>query len=342
MGRRRTETREIIRRIPVYDDFKAQVANGGLTMQVEETNKFYLLKAIDGRRLWVHQVWKSSYLDTHTVQGLDPAQEATDQADFEANYKVLAETDPPTNEATRDGKMFVHDTPTPIGTTTYFTGVGDDAADKASVGGGQKMLIDHQIAGGDNNVDIHFNMASNKTYLHSGYITWASAVQDVVSLYVMAYGSTTAGGASTNYTTLALPGHPWDGKLIIPATGDGDLDVTTAVLVGFYHSTTKENSGYVSRYWNATWNPATKVYDNITAAPLGDGEFNMFTEEMSLFCFAREIILEGDNYAPWLFQSHDSQRLGDGMFLRLIPKTAGVDHTWRCMTTLIMHRENTI
>lgn len=342
MARRRTETREIIRRVPSYDDFKAKVAVAGLVMQVEETAKFYLLKAIDGRRLWVHQVWKSSYLATRTVEGVDVSQEATDQADFEANHKTAAETEPPTQEATRDGKMSVHSTPAPVGATTYFTGVGDDPSDKASVGGGQKMLIDHKVSEGDNNLDVHFNMAANKTYLHSGYVIWAGAVQDTISLYVMAYGSTNAAGANTNFTTLAFPGHPWDGKLILSAAGDGDLDVTAPVLVGFHASENKDESDRPPRYWNATWNPATKVYDNLAAAPAGDGEFNMFTEDMSLFCFAREIILEGDNYTPWAFQSHDSQRLGDGMFLRMIPATGGTDHAWRCMTTLIMHREHTL
>ncbi len=341
MGRKRTESRQIIRRVASYSDFKDKIVAKNLTMQVEESEKYYLLKAIDGRRMWVHTIWKSEYLATNAVAGVNVSQEATDQTDFETNSKAKAEDDPPTQEATRDGKMYVHSTPAPVGATTYFTGVGDDPADKASIGGGQKMLVSHTSGGGDNNVDVHLNMAQNISYLHSGYVTWASAQQDTISLYIMAYASTTSASTSTNFTTLNYPGHPWHGKLVVPAAGDGDLDVTTPVLVGFYASSNKDESSRPPRYWNATWNPATKVYDNITAAPAGDGEFNMFTEEMALFCFAREIILEGDNYSPWPFESKDSQRIGDGMFVRFVPVTAGADHSWRVMATLIMHREYT-
>jgi len=342
MGRRRSGDRQVIRRISSYSSFRDKVAGKGLTMQVEETQKFYTLKAIDGRRLWVHQIWKSTYLASKTVVGVNVSQESADQADFEANYKTAAEDKPPTQEMTRDGKLYVHSTPAPVGATTYFTGVGDNPADKASVGGGQKAMIDHQSGAGDIAVDIHLNMAANMTYLHSGFITWTSAVQDTVSLFVMAYGSTTTAGTNTNYTTLAYPGHPWDGKLIVPAAANGAIDVTTPVLIGFYPNSNKDESATPPRYWNATWNPATKVYDNITAAPAGDGEFNMFTDEMTLFCFAREIILEGNNFMPWPFQTYDAQRLGDGMFLRLVPNTNGVDHAWKCMTTLVMYRASTL
>lgn len=343
MGRRRTETREIIRRIASYSDFKSMVAKNGLAMQVEETEKYYLLKAIDGRKLLVHQVWKESYLANNTVAGVNASQESTDQTDFEVNYKTDAEENPPTQELTRDGKLYTHSTPVPIGATTYFTGIGDDAANKHAVGGGVKMVIDHQVAGGDDALDVHFNMALNRTHLHSGYVIWSGALQDAITMLVMAYGSTTAAGASTNYTTLNSPGHPWDGKLVLPASGDGDLDVTAPVLVGFYPNTAKEPAATaVPRYWNATWNPVTKTYDGITAAPAGDGEFNMFTEDMFLFCFARNIVLEGDNYTPWSFQTHDSQRLGDGMFLRLVPSTTGTDHAWRVIVTLYMYRTFTL
>jgi len=342
MGRRRTETRQVTRRLALYSDFKDKILKKGLTMQVEETDKFYLLKAIDGRRLWVHQVWKSAYLSSRTVVGVDPAQEAIDQTDFEANHKTAAEDDAPTNEMTRDGKLYTQATSAPIGATTYFTSVGDNPANPSSVGGGQKTMIDHKLGDADNPVDVDFNMAANKTYLHSGYLTWASAVQDTVSLHVVASGSTTAALAGTSYTTFSFPGHPWDGKLIIPAApGAGDIDVTTPVLIGFYQSETKADNS-VPRYWNATWNPVTQVYDSLSPALLGDGEFNMFTTEMPLFCFARELILEGTNYSPWAFKSSNSQRLGDGMFIRITPKTVGADHAWRCMSTLVLHREKTL
>jgi len=343
MGRKNTEARQVIRRVPSYSDFKDKVDKKGLVMTVEETPKFYLLKAIEGRKLWVHQVWKSSYLDSHTVVGVNVSQEATNQADFESNRKAAAEHDAPTREVNRDGKLFVHQTPTPCGSTSYITSQGDDYTDRASVGGGEMMLIEHASGEGDDDVDIDFNCAGNKTWVYSGFATWASAQRDRLTMSVMSKASTTSGGSSTNFNTLVYPGHPWHGKLIVPAAGDGTLDVTVPVLVGFYPNTTDHEENDVLCYWNATWNPATKSYDDLAAAPAGDGEFNMFTDEMELFRFANQILMDGTNTVPWSIDSRDSQRMGDGMFIRLTPTTNPDvdDHGWRACVTLFMHREQT-
>jgi hypothetical protein len=205
------------------------------------------------------------------------------------------------------------------------------------------LVVEHAISGGDNNVDVDFNCAMNKTWIYSGFATWANAQRDRVTLSIMAKASTTEAGTDTSYTTLNYPGHPWHGKLIVPAAGDGDLNVTTAVLVGFYPNTTSNEQYDVPRYWNATWNPATKQYTGITAAPAGDGEFNMFTDVMQLFRFANNIVFDGTNTLPWSIDSRDSQRIGDGMFIRITPTTNPDvdDHGWRAVIILFMHRENT-
>lgn len=343
----------MVKRIPTWDAFKAKVSALAISLQYEETEKNYQLKAIEGRRVWVHTIWKSEYLADHTVVGINPTQEAADQTDFEASYMQPADAEPPTREADPEGKVFVHQSPTPVGATTYFTSSADDPSDPHAVGGGVSLLLQHTIGDGDVALDANFNPANNKTWLYSGYAIWEGAQWDSVSMGVHAYGSTTQAGASTLYNTLNFPGHPWHGKLVVPAAGDGTLDVTVPKLIGFYP--TPYEAASQPRYWNATWNVATKQYDDVTAAPNGDGEFNMFTEEMELFRFVNHIILNGSNSTPWIFQSHDTQRLGDGMFLRITPVTniegggtttgpPGLisDHDWSVGVTLIMHREKTL
>ena len=344
---------EVIKRIPTWDAFKARVATLGLSLQYEETEKNYQLKAIEGRRVWVHSIWKSEYLADYNVVGIDPTQEAVDQTDFEANYLQPADAHPPTRETDYEGKVLVHQTPTPVGATTYFTSAADDTSDPHAIGGGTRLWLRHISGEGDIPLDIHINAANNKTWLHSGYAIWENSQWDCINMGVFAYGSTTQAGSNTLYNTLNSPGHPYHGKLIVPATGDGTLDVTALKLVGFYPG--PEEAASQPRYWNATWNPVTKQYDDITAAPSGDGEFNMFTEEMELFRFINQLIINGANSTPWFFMTHDTQRLGDGMFLRLTPVTTiedggtttappGVisDHDWSLGVTLILHREKTI
>ena len=341
---RTTADKQVVVRVGSYAGFKARVAANGLNMQVEESEKFYLLKAIDGAKMWVHQVWKSSYLAANEVVGVSVQQEAADQADFESSHKAAAETRPATHGTTRDGKVFVHQTPTPVGSTTYITSEGDDYEHRHSVGGGALMKVEHSVSGGDIPADVDFNCAINKTYIYSGFATWSGCQRDRLSLAVMARGSATSAGSNTYFTALNYPGHPWHGKLILPAAGDGDLSVTTPVLVGFYPNPgSAEEIESLPKYWNATWNPATQQYGNIAAAPFGDGEFNMFTGETQLFRFANNILLDGENFTPWSIDSKDSQRMGDGMFLRLVPVTNPQvsDHAWRACVTLFMHREHT-
>ena len=344
---------EVIKRIPTWDAFKARVATLGLSLQYEETEKNYQLKAIEGRRVWVHSIWKSEYLADHNVVGIDPTQEAADQADFEAVYIQPADAEPPTRETNYEGKVYVHQSPTPVGATTYFTSTADDPSDPHAVGGGSRLLMRHIAGEGDIPLDVHINAANNKTWLQSGYAIWEGAQWDYMDMGVYAYGSTTQAGSNTLYNTLNDPGHPWHGKLILSAAGDGALDVTAPKLVGFYPN--PDEAASQPRYWNATWNPATKQYDDIAAAPGGDGEFNMFTEEMKLFCFINHIIVNGTNSAPWLLLTHDTQRLGDGVFIRFTPVTniedggtttappgAISDHDWSVGVTLVLHREKTL
>ena len=354
MSRRQLASgREVIKRIPTWDAFKAKVATLSISLQYGETEKNYQLKAIEGRRVWVHTIWKSEYLADHNVVGIDPVQEAADQADFEAAYMQPSDGEPPTHETDSEGKVFVHQSSTPVGATTYFTSAADDPSDPHAVGGGSRLWMRHTVGEGDIPLDVHFNSATNRTWLHSGYAIWENSQWDCINLGVFAYGSTTQAGSNTLYNTLNSPGHPWHGKLILPAAGDGTLDVTALKLVGFYPSPDEAPSK--PRYWNATWNSVTKQYDDITAAAAGDGEFNMFIEETELFRFINQIIVNGTNSAPWSFLTHDTQRIGDGMFLRLTPVTniedggtttepPGLisDHDWSVGVTLIMHRERTL
>ena len=90
-------------------------------------------------------------------------------------------------------------------------------------------------------------------------------------------------------------------------------------------------------YWNADWNSTTKEFENITAAPNGDGRYNMFAVEVSLNRFVNRIPLL--HYGFQMLQSADTAELGQGMRLKATAHTWGEDHAWKVACALTMHRQ---
>jgi hypothetical protein len=78
------------------------------------------------------------------------------------------------------------------------------------------------------------------------------------------------------------------------------------------------------------------VYENITAAPLGNGNFNMFTQEISLNRFVNKIPMLGQGFER--MQTADSDQLGQGMRLKTTMETNTPDHYWSVGCILTLHR----
>ena len=118
------------------------------------------------------------------------------------------------------GKERIHQTSRKLGTTTYWTGTGDDITNPVNVGGGSSLFIDHDIGESTTqNVYIDFNCVENETNIHEGYIVWRGAEFDRASLEIVPITTATQAGTDTNYNL-------YGGYLVVPAVGDGTLAIT--------------------------------------------------------------------------------------------------------------------
>jgi len=234
------------------------------------------------------------------------------------------------------GKLRFHETSRPLGTDTYFSSCGDDISDASKVGGGDSCLkIRHAVGGGDSHsVYFDLNIASNETWLHEGYLSWLGFDGDMASLEIVNLPATTVAGTNTLYNL-------YGGYLVVPAAGDGTLDITSDLTDprgGLVYMPDSDEGEPPLAYWNADWNPSTKQYENIAAAPTGDGRYNIFSLEIVLSRFVNKIALMGDGFM--MLQSADTARLGQGMRLKLtVDRDTTVDDRVFSMTSIItFHR----
>ena len=238
------------------------------------------------------------------------------------------------------GKTRVHQTSRPLGLMTYFTGSGDDPNDVTSYGTGEDFYIKHSI--GDSTSQelyLDFNIVENETWIHEGYMIWENAKFDYVSLMIVPRVTGTTIGLSTNFNFYT------DGKvhLIIPAAGDGTCQITTDIYDpngGLIYIPDSDLGIPPVAFWNADWNSSTKKYENITAAPYGNGRYNMFYEEDILYRFVNKVPVLGNGFQR--LQSSDTERLGHGMRFKTIAHTHNTDHDWSIACALTMHRDKTV
>lgn len=214
----------------------------------------------------------------------------------------------------RSGKLRIHQTSRKLGTGTMWTGVGDDCCDPHNVGGGEQFAFDYNTASGTVTLTkyIDFNCVNNETWLHEGYITWKNAHFDTLTLEMVPRVTTYTASSGTYYNL-------YGGYMVVPAAGDGTIELTSDITThsgGLIYMPDNDLGESPTAFWNADWNTSTKEFENITAAPYGDGRYNMFTVEV---CFARFL-----NAAPFLasgfivLNSSDTDQLGHGMRLKMI------------------------
>ena len=240
------------------------------------------------------------------------------------------------------GKAKVHGTTRPDGTMTYFTGRGDDTSNILNTGGGELFKIRHLI--GDpmiQTVYADFNIITNKTYIKEGYIIWQHCDIDHITLSVVPRVPTftMVEGANTNFR--AYPA----GGIIIPAAGNGDVTFTGDILAphgGLLFMPLNDKGIQPTAFWNANWNNTTKRFENLTAAPDGKGQYNIFLAEVPLNRFVNSVPLLGDDGNIRLM-SEDCSQLGQGMRLKVTTVSSDPDdHEWGVSFVLTLYREKTV
>lgn len=237
------------------------------------------------------------------------------------------------------GKLRVQETCRAVGTTTVWTGVGDDASDVTDVGGGQEFNYSHVISGSlDESIYLDFNCIENETWLHEGYIVWKDCALDKVSLSLV---PDVVSGTVSSGTYYNLYG----GYLVVPAAADGMFNLTSDLTQphgGLVYMPDTDLGEPPIAYWNAEWNSTTKKFENISAAPLGNGRYNIFAAEVPLAKFVHRLSLLASGFER--LQSADAHMMGHGMKLKMECETntsiAG-DHAWQIACILTMHRAKT-
>jgi hypothetical protein len=233
------------------------------------------------------------------------------------------------------GKEMIHQTSKPLGALYFFTGEGDDVTDVNKRGGGTRATYKHEIGDSTMNVTyLDFNTINNRTWLHEGYLQWQGCDFDHLCLDVVPIVTTTQAGTDTNYNSY--------GGIIIPAEGDGTLDVTadlTDPQGGLVYMPTDELGITPPAYWNADWNDTTNEFENIAPAPAGNGRYNMFPAEVIFERFVNNMVLLGDGFIK--FQTSDISEIGHGMRAKVVAETYGTDHDWKMAVTLVLNRLET-
>jgi len=259
-----------------------------------------------------------------------------DYTDFVTNFKPILDEKPLTDSGLVDGsKIHVHQTSRLPGTTTFFTCASDLQTDPTVVGGevpeNQKLKGHHEI-GQDivQHAYLDLNSITNDTYLHEGYLQWKDALNDEITVSFVPKLSSVSAGAGTLYNM-------YQGYMVVPAAGDGTIVVDDMVLV---EMPLNEFGNRGAAFWNADFNTTTKLFENVTAAPTGNGVYNMFTVEVNFILFANKVPLLGSGFMN--LQTSDSSRLGHNIRIKVTAYTLGSDHDWWWNAFATLHRIFTV
>ena len=226
-----------------------------------------------------------------------------------------------------DSSFSASDTTVTVVDSLHFTysNTGDDSTETSATG---------TVSGGK----IHsqytdLNTINNTTYIRQGDLMWCNEdIKDIFTTTFSIVPKTTpyTSGSNTNYNL-------YGGYLIVPASGDGNISVTTPVLV---QNTPNEFGQMKAGYWDADWNTTTKQFENIVPNPYGEGEYNMFATEIDLFVFMYERLLMGSGRKDCM--TDDCSQIGHNLRMKVLCKTVGDDHDWKMVAALMMYRSKTV
>ena len=241
----------------------------------------------------------------------------------------------------KSGKIRVHQTSRQFGTYVYFTGAGDDPLNPKDIGSGERFVFHHKVGDPQQVIEyFDFNTYMNETYIHEAYITWENAKFDYVDLDFVTVSPEISGAANTNFNL-------HDGYLIVPAAGDGNIQITSDITTchgGLFQCKENELGVMPQGFWNADGNIDTARFENITPAPAGDGEFNIFGGELHLARLVNHIPLLGNGFQQ--LQSSDVDIIPHGLRMKITANTNIEgdieDHDWSLAFMLVLHRTRSI
>lgn len=236
------------------------------------------------------------------------------------------------------GKLFFHDTSRPFGTKVHFTGAGDSEEFVSDIGTGEDIEIEHVI--GDPLIQITYsawNTIANTTHIQEGQLQWVDAKRDKLTVEFVPRIITYSAGENTPY--LFMPTSP----IILPsvlAGGAGNVIINEDLSQangGLVQSLPNEKGVKPPAYWTADFNSTTWTFENIQAAPEGNGDYNIFHMEYAIARFANRVGMLGSGILP--FNTEDTDPLPHGARMRCTWETRGEDHNWSALASFKIHRE---
>jgi len=233
---------------------------------------------------------------------------------------------------TPDNKIWVQSTSRPIGTFTCFSSEGDSQENPLEIGDGAKMMIHHQIGQPlEQDVYVDLNVKENKTYLSEGFAVWENCNFDELHFNVVPKLTPYISGTNTYFNL-------YGGYLIVPAAGDGTVQVNPALiqLVEIPYSIDNPTVRQSAAFWDADYNLQTHQFENLRANPYGTGQYNIFGTEINLNTVVDILLLRS---AQTNLRSSDVAEFGHGMRIKFTFTTYAPDHEWKCIINLTLSRQ---
>lgn len=295
-----------------------------------------------------YRVWCNTENMHYETYGEDPPVSCPNNSGHEIDPIKTTIIETFTIDEKRDpsGKLRIHQTSRPIGTKVHFTSRGDHPDYISDAGGGELFKFDHHT--NDNHsqvIYLDFNVVENRTFLHEGYLIWKGANFDTIALDIVPIVTNIIPGTNTPY--FVNPAMP---HIILPsilAGGAGNYDIVSDLSqprggLIFMPSAGDPQFGRPPAYWNAEYNTATHLYENISPAPDGTGQYNMFTVEFALARFANDVLLLHDGFEH--LKTSDTEEIGQGMRVRATATTNILegDHDWSAACILTLHRARSV
>jgi hypothetical protein len=315
-----------------FTQLKELIVIKRMSMQYKEDNIAYYVFVVDDiGTTYQADIYKSTFLASNVIIGLDVVQNAIDEQDFTTNYKSICDQNISSNvQKTNDNRQSVYSTSRPVGTHTYFASEGDDPTYKRSIGGGTQIMFDHKSGQQDLPLYIDFNVEENTTYIHEGYIFFEGCNFDQISMHFVPQVTSYIQAANTNFNLV-------DGYLIVPAAGNGTIQLTEnpkLVLADIGDDGTR-----VPGFWDADWNSQTLEYENIRPNVLGQGLYNIFGTEVIFYRMVQQIILLGNISKVVHLETCEQGYWLPGLRLKIWNTTHLPDHDYKMAGILVLYRD---
>jgi hypothetical protein len=254
-----------------------------------------------------------------------------------------------------DGRLSVQSTPRPVGTSTVHTGYSDlmyhenGTRNIEDVGNGEIIRLDHIKGGGVSagnhlveTVYVDFNTILNPSYIFRATILHSNFINSNISCYAVCRHSTFNAAVNSNYMTIPYLNTP--NSLVLPVNGNGNCEPDDINNVELIEAAYLADGYRGPGFWNATIDyTAPKGFKDITPAPLGNGQYNIFSSEVKFDRFVNVILDSPGRHEETVIDSFDVSRIPHGLRLKIvikIPKDS--DTTCTAFTNIMMYRSKSI